>query len=69
MHGSSAKEIANLYNLSARTVEARLANITQKLNCKTKCQLLECVIHSQLFYPIFMSESRKATDKPCQSET
>jgi DNA-binding CsgD family transcriptional regulator len=58
LHGLSAKEIANQFNVSVRTIESRLAIIKQKLNCKNKAQLLDCVIHSQLFYPIFLKESR-----------
>lgn len=60
---SSAKEIGNLFNLSARTVESRLAVIKQKLNCKNKAQLLECVIHSQLFYPFFLKERGQTTSQ------
>lgn len=59
LHGLTAKEIGILFNLSARTVEARLAIIKQKLNCKNKAQLLECVLHSQLFYPIFIKNRGK----------
>lgn len=66
LHGLSAKEIGNLFNLSARTIESRLAIIKEKLHCKNKPQLLECVIHSQLFYPIFVKERSKATDKSAQ---
>ncbi|KTC99161.1 putative transcriptional regulator LuxR [Legionella geestiana] len=60
LHGLSAKEIGNLFNLSARTVESRLAIIKQKLDCKNKSELLECVIHSQLFYPIFLNDRGKS---------
>ncbi len=39
----TAKEIANILNISARTIEDYLNNIRHKLNCQTKLELIKKV--------------------------
>ncbi|MDQ2994509.1 MAG: helix-turn-helix transcriptional regulator, partial [Pseudomonadota bacterium] len=41
LRGKSAKEIANLINLSVRTVETHLERIKSKMHCHSKSQLIE----------------------------
>lgn len=44
IHGKSAKQTANIMNISARTVEFHLGNIKEKANCRTKLELLSKVV-------------------------
>jgi len=39
--GMSAKKIANIMNISYRTVETHIAKIKYKLNCKTKSEIID----------------------------
>ena len=41
--GKTAKEIANIFNISTRTVEAHLIQIKHKLGCNTRSQIIEKV--------------------------
>lgn len=51
--GESAKDVADEYRLSSRTIEKTLENIKKKLACRNKAQLLETINSSQLFYQIY----------------
>lgn len=44
MQGSTLKEIAKALELSPRTVEFYLKNIKNKLNCRTKFQMMRALI-------------------------
>ena len=44
MQGSTLKEIAQALDLSPRTVEFYLKNIKNKLNCRTKFQMMRALI-------------------------
>lgn len=44
MQGSTLKEIAKALDLSPRTVEFYLKNIKNKLNCRTKFQMMRALI-------------------------
>ena len=63
IRGKTAKQIANILDISLRTVEEHIIKIKQKLNCYNKSQLVEKAIDSGFLYYIpsrFFSVNLKA---------
>lgn len=55
--GYSAKRIAQLFNISYRTVESHLATIRTKLYCRTRSELISTVIEEKLLDKISSAQS------------
>lgn len=63
----SAKKIGKILNLSPRTVETYLMKVKEKLNCKTKKELINTLINSDLGRILSYSFTEKDGDPSCPS--
>lgn len=52
LRGYTSKQIANLFERSARTIESRIRNIYKKMSCVNKSQLIEVAIEQGIFFSI-----------------